>query len=115
MRRKIVTTFFQELGASNSSYSLSNQLKLNPIFDSGENKVTFEDIKQFVAKLRKEWKVHILILDPFFLLHLEHQTAFEAFDHFHVIVRDKLFVRNETPLRAVKLSYSGESSCDFDT
>ncbi|RZC42945.1 glycogen debranching enzyme, partial [Asbolus verrucosus] len=51
-------TPIQELGVSNSSYSLSEQLKVNPIFtkQNGE-KTTFEDIENLVVKLRSEWKV----------------------------------------------------------
>lgn len=48
----------QELGGSKSSYSLSEQLKLNPVFSEGTNTpITFDDIEKFIGKLRKEWKV----------------------------------------------------------
>ncbi|XP_076266629.1 glycogen debranching enzyme isoform X2 [Rhynchophorus ferrugineus] len=51
-------TPIQELGASNSSYSLSEQLKLNPLFDEEDGtKITFEDVEKFAAHIRKEWKV----------------------------------------------------------
>ncbi|XP_057653349.1 glycogen debranching enzyme isoform X2 [Diorhabda carinulata] len=51
-------TPIQELGESNSSYSLSEQLKLNPIFKKDNGKMpTFQEIEQFIAKLRNEWKV----------------------------------------------------------
>lgn len=49
-------TPIQELGASNSSYSLSNQLKLNPNFNDN-HQISHEDVKEFVEKLRTEWKV----------------------------------------------------------
>ncbi|KAG8178835.1 hypothetical protein JTE90_016506 [Oedothorax gibbosus] len=50
-------TPIQELGGSKSSYSLRNQLKLNPIFDSDSKKCTMEDISALVQKMRTEWKV----------------------------------------------------------
>ncbi|XP_037299279.1 glycogen debranching enzyme-like isoform X2 [Manduca sexta] len=48
----------QELGASNSSYSIANQLRLNPQFsaDSGRD-ATFADVENLVAKMRTEWKM----------------------------------------------------------
>ncbi|KAJ8965550.1 hypothetical protein NQ314_004050 [Rhamnusium bicolor] len=47
-----------ELGKSNSSYSLSEQLKVNPIFKKESGEIpTFEEIEQFIAKIRKEWKI----------------------------------------------------------
>lgn len=48
----------QELGGSNSSYSLANQLRLNPRFsvDVGRD-VTFGDVENIVTKMRTEWKV----------------------------------------------------------
>jgi len=51
------------LGASNSSYSLSEQLKLNSIFtDASGKKPSFEDIEALTTKMRKEWKVNKLKL-----------------------------------------------------
>ncbi|CAG9856411.1 unnamed protein product [Phyllotreta striolata] len=51
-------TPIQELGESNSSYSLSEQLKLNPVFQKSNGKMpTFDEIEQFMDTLRKEWKV----------------------------------------------------------
>jgi hypothetical protein len=49
--------FLQELGVSNSSYSLKNQQQLNPIFNDRGKKVHMSDIEKFITKLRNEWKV----------------------------------------------------------
>lgn len=51
-------SFSQELGASNSSYSIANQLRLNPRFggDAGRE-ATFADVENLVAKMRDEWGV----------------------------------------------------------
>lgn len=53
-------TPIQELGASNSSYSLRNQLKLNRCFNvtDDDKAVTFKDVKGLIAKLRNDWKVY---------------------------------------------------------
>ncbi|XP_063230044.1 glycogen debranching enzyme [Bacillus rossius redtenbacheri] len=50
-------TPIQELGGSNSSYSLSDQLKLNPIFSEEGRQVNIEDVANLTAKMRCEWKV----------------------------------------------------------
>ncbi|CAG9819097.1 unnamed protein product [Phaedon cochleariae] len=51
-------TPIQELGESNSSYSLSEQLRVNPVFKKTNGELpTFEEIEQFVSKLRNEWKI----------------------------------------------------------
>ncbi|XP_053603151.1 glycogen debranching enzyme isoform X2 [Plodia interpunctella] len=47
----------QELGASNSSYSIANQLRLNPKFDSDGREATFADVENLVSKMRNEWKM----------------------------------------------------------
>ncbi|KAK7868484.1 hypothetical protein R5R35_001895 [Gryllus longicercus] len=47
----------QELGDSNSAYSLRNQLKLNPIFSEGNHTIEYTDIEKFTDKMRREWKV----------------------------------------------------------
>ncbi|XP_075970101.1 glycogen debranching enzyme isoform X2 [Anticarsia gemmatalis] len=48
----------QELGASNSGYSIANQLRLNPAFsaDAGRE-ATFADVENVVSKMRTEWKM----------------------------------------------------------
>ncbi|KAI1280935.1 Glycogen debranching enzyme [Halotydeus destructor] len=51
-------TPIQELGASNSVYSLKNHLKLNPSFGSNHgSELTYENIGQFVDYMNKEWSV----------------------------------------------------------
>ncbi|EFN70541.1 Glycogen debranching enzyme [Camponotus floridanus] len=50
-------TPIQELGNSKSSYSLKNQMKLNPVFNEDNQIITYHDIEQFVNKMRTEWKV----------------------------------------------------------
>lgn len=46
----------QELGASNSSYSIAHQLRVNPAFGAD---VSFADIENLVSKMRSEWKVSV--------------------------------------------------------
>ncbi|CAL4062039.1 unnamed protein product, partial [Meganyctiphanes norvegica] len=50
-------TPLQELGASNSAYSLADQQKLNPTISTKEYNFTFEDVEKFTKKMRDEWKV----------------------------------------------------------
>ncbi|XP_063921993.1 glycogen debranching enzyme [Zophobas morio] len=51
-------TPIQELGASNSSYSLSEQLKVNPLFTKQTGKeTTFQDVETLIKKIRTEWKM----------------------------------------------------------
>ncbi|KAL3268401.1 hypothetical protein HHI36_007517 [Cryptolaemus montrouzieri] len=51
-------TPIQELGASNSAYSLQDQLKLNTSFKKFNGKMpTLEELQTFIEKMRKEWKV----------------------------------------------------------
>ncbi|KDR16306.1 Glycogen debranching enzyme, partial [Zootermopsis nevadensis] len=50
-------TPIQELGGSNSSYSLSNQQKLNPVFNNNNKEIDISDVEKFIAKLRNEWKI----------------------------------------------------------
>lgn len=55
--------FYQELGESNSSYSLSEQLKLNPVFKKENFQMpTFEEIEAYIGKMRRDWKVSSNIL-----------------------------------------------------
>ncbi|XP_052826586.1 glycogen debranching enzyme isoform X2 [Octopus bimaculoides] len=49
-------TPLQELGVSNSSYSIRNQLKVNPIFSEGIE-ITFDEVESFTRWLNKEWKI----------------------------------------------------------
>lgn len=53
----IITCYFQQLGLSNSCYSLSDQLKLNPIFSDGSSELSFATVEKLVAKMRTEWKM----------------------------------------------------------
>ncbi|CAL8094243.1 unnamed protein product [Orchesella dallaii] len=46
-------TPIQELGGSNSSYSIANQNALNPIFGS----VTFDQVGKLVEEMRTEWEM----------------------------------------------------------
>ncbi|XP_006814389.2 glycogen debranching enzyme-like, partial [Saccoglossus kowalevskii] len=48
-------TPLQELGASESSYSLRNQDQLNPVFNNDGKKITYQDVGDFVTKLNMEW------------------------------------------------------------
>ncbi|XP_033098498.1 glycogen debranching enzyme-like [Anneissia japonica] len=49
-------TPIQKLGASNSSYSINNQNKLNPTITAGSD-VTFNSIGELVEKMQTEWGV----------------------------------------------------------
>ncbi|XP_041474859.1 glycogen debranching enzyme-like [Lytechinus variegatus] len=50
-------TPIQELGASNSSYSIRNQHAINPSLDCNGNKVTLADVQGLVSKMQHEWGV----------------------------------------------------------
>ncbi|KAM7344638.1 glycogen debranching enzyme isoform 4-T5 [Cochliomyia hominivorax] len=51
-------TPIQELGGSQSAYSLRNQLRVNPHFAPSKGaKVTFDDVEAIVKKMRQEWGV----------------------------------------------------------
>lgn len=50
-------TPLQTLGLSRSSYSLANQLELNPDFSRPNRKYTWNDVGQLVEKLKKEWNI----------------------------------------------------------
>ena len=50
-------TPIQELGYSKSSYSLSDQLKLNPSFNDGDKLITYDDVERLINKIRNEWNM----------------------------------------------------------
>ncbi|RZF42594.1 hypothetical protein LSTR_LSTR001389 [Laodelphax striatellus] len=50
-------TPIQELGGSNSAYSLRSQLDLNPSFSEGGSKVGFDQVANFTEKMRNDWKM----------------------------------------------------------
>ncbi|VVC27660.1 Hypothetical protein CINCED_3A023505 [Cinara cedri] len=50
-------TPIQELGGSKSSYSLKNQLKVNPSFSYCNTEVKFDDIKSLTKQMKNEWNV----------------------------------------------------------
>ncbi|KAG8263282.1 4-alpha-glucanotransferase activity protein [Homalodisca vitripennis] len=50
-------TPIQELGASNSAYSLQNQLGLNPSFAVNGHTPDIHEVEQLTNKLRNEWKM----------------------------------------------------------
>lgn len=58
----------QELGSSNSAYSISNQLKLNPSFGD----VDFDQLKTFIQFLNKNWS--ILSITDVVLNHTANET-----------------------------------------
>ncbi|KAL0277777.1 UNVERIFIED_CONTAM: hypothetical protein PYX00_004943 [Menopon gallinae] len=47
----------QELGGSNSSYSIKDQLQLNPALSDEKSSPTFEDLKNLVKKMQENWEV----------------------------------------------------------
>ncbi|KAF5274002.1 hypothetical protein FQA39_LY01117 [Lamprigera yunnana] len=63
----------QELGSSNSAYSISEQLKLNPLFNCDNKITTFNDIKNLTHKMRKEWKM--LSICDIVLNHTANETS----------------------------------------
>jgi glycogen debranching enzyme len=51
-------TPIQSLGASNSSYSLRNQLELNPVFSPARGScATMDEVQILVEKMKKEWNM----------------------------------------------------------
>lgn len=50
-------TPLQELGDSNSAYSLRDQRHLSPAYSDDNNQYTYKDVDQLVRKMAKEWKV----------------------------------------------------------
>eukprot|EP00795_Rhopilema_esculentum_P004976 gene4976-21320_t len=54
-------TPIQKLGDSNSSYSIENQLEINPNFSSNEKHIDFGDVENLVNKMKHEWDVLSLV------------------------------------------------------
>ncbi|CAB3994720.1 Glycogen debranching enzyme, partial [Paramuricea clavata] len=50
----------QELGGSNSAYSLHDQLKLSSSFDESDKKYEFDDLKKMMEKLHRQWKMFFI-------------------------------------------------------
>ncbi|XP_071514499.1 glycogen debranching enzyme isoform X2 [Panulirus ornatus] len=50
-------TPIQELGDSNSSYSLKDQHSLNTEFHTPDHEYTFDDVETLVKKMKDEWKM----------------------------------------------------------
>jgi glycogen debranching enzyme len=47
----------QELGLSNSSYCIKEQLKLNPLFSTADKVYTFTELNELVNMMKEEWEV----------------------------------------------------------
>lgn len=47
----------QELGISNSAYSLADQLVLSPAYSTPDAKYSYDHLKQLIQKMKNEWKV----------------------------------------------------------
>ncbi|XP_045534389.1 glycogen debranching enzyme [Papilio machaon] len=70
-------TPIQELGASNSSYSIANQLRLDPRYSGdGAREHTFADVEHLVTKIRNEW--HMLSICDVVLNHTANETPWLA-------------------------------------
>ncbi|KAG0714453.1 Glycogen debranching enzyme [Chionoecetes opilio] len=65
-------TPIQELGDSNSNYSLKDQHNLNIEFQIPDHKFTFDDVDTLVRKMKQEWKV--LSLTDIVLNHTANET-----------------------------------------
>ncbi|XP_063604015.1 glycogen debranching enzyme-like isoform X1 [Penaeus indicus] len=50
-------TPIQELGDSNSSYSIKDQHKLNTEFQTPDHQYTFADVEALIRRMRDEWKM----------------------------------------------------------
>ncbi|XP_050699326.1 glycogen debranching enzyme-like isoform X6 [Eriocheir sinensis] len=66
-------TPIQELGASNSSYSLKDQHRLNVEFHVPDHEFTLDDVEALVKKMKEEWKV--LSLTDIVLNHTANETT----------------------------------------
>ncbi|CAG4936346.1 unnamed protein product, partial [Colias eurytheme] len=68
----------QELGASDSSYSIMDQLKLNPRFNDPETgrEATYEDVEKLISKMENDWKM--LSIGDVVLNHTANETAWLA-------------------------------------
>ncbi|KRX81716.1 Glycogen debranching enzyme, partial [Trichinella sp. T6] len=53
-------TPIQELGQSNSSYSIADQLTLNPIFKGKGEEYTLLDVKKLVQKMNEDWEMLVI-------------------------------------------------------
>ncbi|CAK9831681.1 Glycogen debranching enzyme [Anthophora retusa] len=67
-------TPIQELGYSKSSYSLSDQLKLNPSFDDDNKPITYDDVEGLINKIRNEW--NMLSMCDIVLNHTANESPF---------------------------------------
>ncbi|CAH1243859.1 AGL, partial [Branchiostoma lanceolatum] len=50
-------TPIQLLGASNSSYCLSDQLRINPVFKEDGRTLTYDDVGEFIRRIHTDWGV----------------------------------------------------------
>lgn len=50
-------TPIQELGQSNSAYSIRNQLCLNPIFNTKDKTYGYDDVEKLVNEMVRNWKI----------------------------------------------------------
>lgn len=57
-------TPIQELGISNSAYSIRDQLRLSPVYSPGQQKYNLDDVEGLVEHMNKTWGVS-LTHEPF--------------------------------------------------
>ncbi|XP_035698387.1 glycogen debranching enzyme-like isoform X2 [Branchiostoma floridae] len=50
-------TPIQALGESNSSYCISDQMRINPAFEEDGRTLTYDDVGEFVRRIHKDWGV----------------------------------------------------------